>query len=173
MSVGEGTAVGSGVTVGTRVGTGMGAGIGVGGPAAIIAATPDSIVALTSGGAVGVAVSSAFGTAVSAALTVLGVGGGHFHRVDEHPTSATSSAIAATNTIFIRPPYPHPLHWSTLPLILLISLTTTHPIAGCPPHPPIGQFLIRPSRLRSPSVHWTPLSISRRVFLTSVSPPRW
>ena len=131
LSVGEGTAVGSGVTVGTRVGTGMGAGIGVGGPAAIIAATPDSIVALTSGGAVGVAVSSAFGTAVSAALTVLGVGGG-ISTGDEHPTSATSSAIAATNTIFIRPPYPHPLHWSTLPLILLISLTYNHPIT---PHP--------------------------------------
>ena len=113
MGVGVGVGIGVGVGVGTGVGVGVGtevgvgAGIGVDGMVAAVAATPASIIALTSGGVVGVAVGRPSTTAVSTAMPVSWVGGGASIG-EEHPTSATSSAIAATDKIFIRPPYPHP-----------------------------------------------------------------
>ena len=122
VGVGTGVTVDTGVGVGTGVGIGVGAGIGVGGIAATVAATLASIVALISGVWAGVAAGEACATGVwtVASTSLVGVGAS---AEEEHARNATSRAITATAAIFISPPYPHPRHRSTFPLIPLISLT--------------------------------------------------
>ena len=133
VGVGDGVGVGVGIAVGTGVGVGVGAGVAVGtgmgvgvgveiGVAAGVVIGEDVEVAVDCGVAVGVAVGKARATAVSTALPTSGVGDGT-SSVPEQPTSATIRAITAALTIFITPPYPHPRHRSTFPLIPLISLT--------------------------------------------------
>ena len=137
IGVGDGVGVGTGIGVGIGVGdgarvaviTGVSVGIDVGGMAAIVAAIRASTVASILGGSVDVAVGTASATAVSTTLPTSGVGPSP---AEEHPTSATSTAITAAPKNLIPPPYPHPRHPSTFSLIPLISVTYGDDITPTP-----------------------------------------